>query len=508
MNAYPKIEDFAVASGSITYVEWIDQGFFQTESGEVIPELPPFFRVVVNLKPALSSNLNMELWLPRPEDWNGRFLGTGNGGGAGLIRYDLLPVGLRRGFAAANTDLGTSPDANEMISYPERQKDFGYRGTHAMTEAAKSIIEQFYRRPARYAYYAGGSTGGQQGLVEAQRYPGDYNGIIVGAPANNRTHIHMMFLWNLRAMRTGDGSLMFSQETLNRITETVVEHYREASGGAPGDPFLTDPASCQVDLRILTPLGLSERQMEALRKVYSGPVNPRTGKRIYSPILPGSECFALGLFWQQDAGRLAPEQFYPFKWAFGADFDDQKFDFDKDVDILDERLAGIMNANDPNLEAFRNKGGKLILYAGTTDPGVPYPDAVHYYERVAALQGGLTETQSFFRFFLVPGLTHITGGPGLNDIGLLPSKEVPMDAEHNVLTALMEWVEDGRAPERLIATAYHNIETCEGIPFQRPIYPYPLFPQYAGGDVNHPDSYRPAPRERDSGLHADSIYLK
>ena len=377
-----------------------------------------------------------------------------------------------------------------------------------MTEAAKSLIEQFYHRPASYAYYVGGSTGGQQGLVEAQRYPGDYHGIIVGAPANNRTHIHTMFLWNLRAMRTEDGNLMFTQEELDRVTQTIVDRYAEQAGGAPGDQFLTDPRRCPVDLAIFSGIGLTEKQIEALRLVYSGPVNPRTGKRIYGPILPGSERFHLGLYWQQDPNQLVPEQFYPFKWAFGPDFDYLKFDFDAGMEAVDDMLAHVMNANNPDLTKFRDNGGKMMMYSGTTDPGVPFQDAMHYYERVVSCQNGLENAQKFFRFFLVPGLTHITGGPGLNDVGLLPSKEVPLDAEHNMLTALMEWVENGRKPERIIATAYQNAETCEGIRFQRPIYPYPLFPQYVGGDVNHPDSYRAVAHERDSDMHPDADYLR
>lgn len=505
-------DNFHLENGTVLSCERIDTGTFQVNENMTLTGLPPFYRVCANLTPTPSSTVNIELWLPTPEEWNGRFLGTGNAGGGGNIYYYQLRYGLMRGFAAGNVDLGTSPNADAAAGFIEKQNDFGNRGTHVMTVAAKSIIEQFYGRPASYSYFSGGSTGGQQALVEAQRYPEDYNGIIAGCPGSNRTHLHAQFIWNLQAAKTDDGKLMFTQEELDKITARVVERYAALSGGAPGDNFLTDPRRVKVDVDIFNGLGLSTAQVEALRKIYAGPVNPRTGKRIFSGIVPGSECHTGGLAWGQDPGFWMGVIGFPFRWVFGSDFDYQSFDFDGDMDKVDEQLAQVVNANASDLSAFKNCGGKLLMYTGSTDTQVATFDTIQYYERVIDHEGGLEKTREFARLFLVPGLGHMQAGPGINDIGqVVSSPEVEQDAEHSIINALMEWVENGRVPEKIIGTAYQNVNPFSGdgsgIRFQRPVYPYPLFPKYTGGDVNSPDSYAPEAHERGAGQPSDELYF-
>lgn len=505
-------------NGAILSCELVDSGTFALKADMLhmegtLTDLPPFYRVRANVKPVPDSNINIELWLPLPENWNGRYLGTGNGGGGGIIYYYQLQYGLKRGFATANTDLGTAPNADAATGHPEKQTDFGNRGTHVMTVAAKSIIEQFYGRAASYSYYAGGSTGGQQGLVEAQRYPEDYDGILAGAPGSDRTHLHAQFLWNLQATKTEGGSLMFTMEELKKITAAVVEHYAAVSDGAPGDAFITDPRAFTVDLSIFDSSGLSEQQLAALKKIYSGPVNPRTGKRIFSGIVPGSECHMGGLFLGQNAPVWMGVVGFPFRWVFGQDFNYETFDFDRDMDAVDEKLASIVNANNPDLSAFRSRGGKLLLYTGTTDTQVATCCTIQYYERVIEQEGSLEAAQAFAKLYVVPGLGHMQAGPGINDIGqVVSSGEVPLDAEHNILTALMEWVEQGRAPEKIIGTAFENVDPFSGeghgVKFQRPVYPYPLFPHYVGGDVKSPDSYAPAEHHRGAEQRTDEEYLR
>jgi feruloyl esterase len=172
---------------TITSAFPVDSGTFTPPGAtSAIVNLPPFCRVAATLRPTPDSNIKIELWMPE-KDWNGRFLGTGNGGGAGKISYRSLALGMRRGFATANTDMGTSPEANAVVGHPERWADFGYRSTHQMTVVSKQILQAYYNKPQSHAYFVGCSTGGGQGLMEAQRFPSDYNGIIAGAPANNRT---------------------------------------------------------------------------------------------------------------------------------------------------------------------------------------------------------------------------------------------------------------------------------------------------------------------------------
>jgi feruloyl esterase len=208
---------------TITDVQMVSEGSLSLADDRIFTDLPAFCRVSFQLKPTTESNIRVELWLP--QEWNGRFLGTGNGGGAGSISYNPLAFGVRRGFATANTDMGTSPNANEAIGHPERWVDFGYRATHEMTVAAKALIQLFYNQSASYAYFMGCSTGGQQALMEAQRYPSDYHGIIAGAPANNRTNLHTGFLWNYKATNQGSGA-HFSKEQIAIISRKVVEHGR------------------------------------------------------------------------------------------------------------------------------------------------------------------------------------------------------------------------------------------------------------------------------------------
>ncbi|MDR6550799.1 tannase/feruloyl esterase family alpha/beta hydrolase [Paenibacillus qinlingensis] len=488
--------DANIEGCTITCVQMVPEGNFTLPDGGIITDLPAFCRIAMQLKPTPISNIHVEVWLPQ-ENWNGKFLGTGNGGSAGAIAYAHLAFGLRRGYATANTDLGTSPHVDSAIGQPERWADFGYRATHEMTVVAKEIIALYYRRPASYAYFVGCSTGGQQALMEAQRYPDDYNGILAGAPANNRTHLHAGFLWNYKAVNQVLEGEVFSKEKVDEITNAVIEQWRGKDGGAPGDNFLTDPRKCGFDpdtisnrSNLANDKGLTNAQVLALKKIYAGPTNPRTGEQIYTPFPYGSENCSGGLDLQQDPERLPSSLLYMFRWVFGAGFDYRTFDFDHDLDVLNERLAHLLNANNPDLSAMKALGGKIVMYTGLSDPLVPYQDALHYYERVMEAQGGLPQTQDFFRFFLVPGMGHCGGGPGLNDIGLGGVQSDQLDSEHDMLNALVAWVEHGKAPEKLIATAFKDSFAPNGISFQRPIFPYPKFPEYVGGDPNLPSSYQ------------------
>lgn len=481
--AYADEFDFTGRGVTVTASESITDGNLSIPEAKVdISGLPPFHRVAMTLKPTPESNIRVEVWLPH--EWNGRFLGTGNGGGGGNINYWALETGLKRGFAVANTDLGTSPSAVEAAGYPEKWKDFGYRATHEMTVAAKRAIEEFYGRPPLYSYFTGCSTGGQQALMEAQRFPEDYDGIIAGAPANNRTHLHTGFLWNHRATNREPG-LHFTQRQIEGIVNAVVRGNAGSDGGAPDDDFLTDPRMAAIDYRRLDTL-LSPAQIEVLKELYAGPVNPRTGERIYTPYPPGSEIDGLGIVYQQENSVIA-DQFYPFFWAFGSDFDWRRFDFDADLAKVDSLLAPILNANNPDLGEFKSRGGKLLMYSGTCDAIVPMQDAINYYERVIEKEGNLRKTQTFFRYFIVPGMKHCGGGPGPCDFGQSLALHSPMSPENDILTALVEWVEKGRAPERFIATGWADGK----VKLRRPLFPYPLFPEYRGGDPSRPESFRP-----------------
>ncbi len=511
------VTELSLPGVTLTQAETVPAGSFKVPyDGRVLADLPAFCRIAATLKPAAGSSIRIEVWLPR-EHWNGRFLGTGNGGGAGMIVYAALAAGLKLGYATANTDLGTAPDAEVAGQRPDCWADFGYRATHEMTTAAKAMLTAFYGRPARHTYFVGGSTGGQQALSEAQRYPEDYDGIIAGAPGNNRTHLHTMFVWNWQAVRATPGSAL-SADALDRFTRAVVRARSPNDGGAPGDDFLTDPRLDHFDpARILagTP-GVADRdsltaaQVAALQKIYAGPTNPRTGERIHCPPPLGA-----ALESERSIGPAAqpeipepPSRFYPFRWALGPTFDYAKFDFDRDLAQMDAKLADLLNANNPDLSGLRRRGGKLLMYTGTADATCPFEDTVNYYERVVRAQGGLAATQTFFRYFLVPGMAHVSGGAGLNDFGQRLALNVPQDSDHDALLALVKWVEQGVAPDRIVATAFKGGEAANGIRFQRPIYPYPKFAHYRSGDVNAPDSYEGVDHVRGEVLAPAAVYLR
>lgn len=509
-----KILALKIPGLTITNIQCIRSGAYQpATSTKVFDGLPAFCLVAATIQPTPSSNIKIELWMPC-NNWNGRFLGTGNGGSAGRIVYDKLVQGLKKGYAAANTDMGTSPAVDSAIHQPERWADFGYRATHLMTVVSKQILEVYYGRAPHHAYFMGCSTGGQQALMEAQRYPGDYNGIIAGAPANNRTHLHTGFILNHQATNETKDSL-FSAADLSYIAKTIVSRFAGKDGGAPTDTFLTDPRMVKFNPDSLFTYRngnsghyLTGAQITALKKIYSGPVNPRTGEQIYCAPPAGSENSGGGLEFQQTKNGTA-SLFYLYRWIFGASFDYLGFDFDKYQDTIDAVLAPVLNANNPDLSGFKKAGGKLIMYTGTADALVPYGDAINYYERVVHQQGSLKKTQRFFRYFLIPGMAHCVGGPGLNDFGQNAGTIVKQDSEHDILLALVKWVEEKVAPGKIIASAVNCCGIQDTPRFQRPVYPYPKFPEYInGGDPEDPSSYRAVDHLRGGVLKPARKYLQ
>jgi feruloyl esterase len=489
----------ALAGGTIQSAAAVPAGDY-TPPGQpnAITGLPAFCKVTVAMRPTSDSNINVEVWMPR-QNWNGRFLGNGSGGGGGGILYfSGLVEGLRRGFASAITDLGTAPDPNQAVGHPERWRDFGYRANHEMTVAGKALVNAYYKSAPRTSIFQGCSTGGQQALSIAQRYPDDYHGIIAGAPANNRTHLHTLFVNNMQAL-TAPGAQL-SQGKLNMITGNVIAACAGKDGGAATDTYLTDPRRCNFDPETLpkctasdTDACLTAPQLAALKTTWNGPVNPRTGERIFTGLPLGSESMVFGLAFQGDVVNWPPQQFYMFKWALGASWDYSTFDFDHDMDAVDARLASIMNANDADLTRFKAAGGKLMMFNGTADPGVPYQSALEYYERVIGAQGGdLTATQNFFRYYLVPGMGHcssITGGPGVGDFGQPYSPYVPNDPAQDMLLKLVDWVENKNAPDSIIATRYAD-PAGTTVAIQRPICTYPKVPAYQGGDATKASSFQ------------------
>ncbi len=355
------------------------------------------------LNPAKGSNINVEVWLPDADKWNVRFLGLGNGGAAGKINPGGLAASSAAGYAVATTDMGTAPNPDSGIGNPEVWKDFGYRATHLMTVAGKQIVKAHYGKDPELSFFSGGSTGGQQALQEAQRYPEDYDGIAAAVAAHCRTPLHAYFLWNEQILKKCPFTKSQDASVIAAANEVMASREIPIAAGK----FVSDPRCTMKDIESVIALArkkdatLTEEHAAALRKLFDGPRHAVTGERIFNGIPLGSSIEA-------SHGHL-----YLFQWVFGKDKNLEGINFGADIDTYTAKLAPYLNAENPDLSAFLKRGGKLIMTLGTADSVVPYHASIDYYERVIERLGGLDQVRSFFRFYVVPGLAH-GGGPGIN----------------------------------------------------------------------------------------------
>lgn len=406
---------------------------------------PPRTIVKLLLQPVPGSNIKVEISLPDPGQWNARFLGLGNGGAAGRIHSASLAGPTAAGYAVAATDMGTAPNPDSGIGNPEVWKDFGYRATHLMTVAAKQVVRAFYGRGPEFSYFSGGSTGGQQALQEAQRYPEDYDGIAAAVPAHCRTPLHAYFLWNDQILR----KCPFTKEQDASVIAAANEYMAAREIPLAAGRFVSDPRATAEDIEAVISLArkrdatLTEAHAAALRQLFDGPRHAGTGERIFNGVPLGSSLLT------------AHGHLYLFKWVFGAGKPLEEINFGADIDTYTAALAPHLNAENPDLTAFEKRGGKLLMTLGTADAVVPYHASLDYYERVAAHGGGLEKARSFFRFYLVPGLAH-GGGPGVNQ-------------PPNLLEAVRAWREQGIVPEALTGRHVENGKLL----WEMPLYPYP-----------------------------------
>jgi Tannase and feruloyl esterase len=482
---------------TITLAKTISDGAFTPPAGRGTPRpienVPAFCEVHGVIKPAATSAVNFEVWLPA-SNWNGRLETVGNGGLAGTISFPAMAAALRNGFAAASTDTGhTTTEPRTWLEDRERLIDYSYRGLHLTTVNAKSIIDAYYGRKANYAYYSGCSTGGKQGLMEAQRFPADFDGIIAGDAANFWTHQMASEIWN--GVVTGTPESKLPPEKLQLLQGASLAACDALDGAKDG--MVSDPARCHFDPGKLQCKGadaadcLTAAQVEAVRKIYSGPMNPRTGKSVYPGLYPGGEVGWGGrgggaVINRTATSGVSSNDFMSYAMFHNPDWKFRSFDFDRDLAQADEKFGPITNATDPNLDEFRKLGHKMIYYHGAADPLIPAQNGVNYYSSVVNAEKGLERTQGFFRAFLVPGLYHCAGGPGPIAFGTSqPAPPNEMDADHDITSAIIRWVEKGAAPDKIIATKYVDNTPSKGIAFQRPLCAYPEVARYKGsGDQN------------------------
>lgn len=419
--------------------------------------LPAHCRVRAVVTPVPGSRIGFELWLPA-QGWNGRLKMFGNGGYSSALPYGQLAAALKAGYAVTATDTGHQGDDPDFaVGLPESIADWGHRAVHQCVTHAKMLLRSYYARPADRAYFEGCSTGGHQALMSAQRYPADFDGIIAGAPGNNRTRLNIGFLWQFVANRR-PGSLepVLTAAKLPLLSRAALAQCGTDAERARG--YLDNPFACRVDLARLQcragdgPDCLAADQVRAATRMYQGARNPRTGAQLYPPWLPGSER-GWSAYWADPRNPRQPMRasFFRF-WAFDDPaWDWRSFDFDRDVARVDRLLADRIDATDPDLSRFAARGGKLILYHGLADPVVSPWDTRHYYDAVRRRLG--ESTPGFARLFFAPGMGHCGGGPA-------PDMD---DAQQ----ALERWAEQGVAPPGL------SLESGGGDAPPRALCPYP-----------------------------------
>ncbi len=464
-----QLQGVALERATVTAAASVPAGVFTPPAGSgpggtaapPAKPIPEHCRVTMVLKPTPDSNINVELWLPT-SNWNGKFLAVGNGGWAGAIQgYGDMQEALRRGYATAGTDTGHSaadgPAGMFALDHPEKITDFAFRSIHDMTVKSKRLIDAFYAAPLDYSYYKGCSTGGRQGVMAAQRYPGDFDGIIAGALANRHIHMHTAGAYrSIELARHPDEALPEAKAKL--VNDAVLAQCDTLHEG-----FLNDPRQCSFEYESLACSGkpddscLTPGELKTVQTYYGGLKNSK-GQLIFS-----GQAYGVAI------PPMKSSQDPPNPFAFDSvrilgfqnpNYDWHNFDLDRDMPLIDKQV-GFVDAVDPDLRAFEAQGGKLLLYAGWRDNGITPENTVLYYESVIREMG--PKQDDWMRLFLVPGMEHCRGGPGPNTF--------------DSITALEQWREKDTPPAQMLGA-----NPDSGL--KRPICAYPQSAKYDGsGDL-------------------------
>ena len=442
------------------------------------PQLPAFCRVNAAVStPGAADPINIEVWLPT-QNWNGRFVGVGNHGNGGEIEYaDMGPL-LVQGYAVGTTDTGHTGSSTAWMTNTQQNVNYGYFGVHEMTVKSKAIVTAAYGTPPQYSYWNGCSTGGKEGLMEAQRYPADYDGINIGGSANfAQIHNREQYVWTAQ-VTWGNAATPLGATQLALANAGALKACDALDGVVDG--VIDNPLTCPFNVASLTctqgqdpSTCLTAAQVTAVQKVYGGPHNPLTGQEIYPGYGYGTE-----LAWTAftAAGPLSSTAQTLFEYTVynNPNWNFQTFKFTDDAIATDASFGFILDSADPDLQAFRNRGGKILqshLWSSNTHPAAR---SIEYYDQVVSFintnggQSGLpnvlqsqdfSSTQQFYRLFMAPG------GTGSNGPGTFDS-----------LPQLQLWVEQGIPPSSIVASHFTN----GVVDRTRPLCPYPAFAVYLG----------------------------
>lgn len=477
----------------------IVMGTFTPPNGKAIEGLPSFCRVTATLKPTQTSDIKIEVWLPS-EGWNGNLAGIGNGGLAGVINYaggadganNSLASAVKKGYASVGTNTGHDGNDTSWLPDESKERDYGYRSIHWMTVAAKTIVKDFYGTAAKWAYFCGCSTGGGQAVGEAQRYPTDYDGIVAEGMQNYSTRVRVANIW-MYQVATNDPASTVPIDKLKLVTAAVLKY----CGGkdALADGFLSsDPRTCRFDpMQLLCKAGqdtatcLTAPQVKTVRAIYRGEINRHTKQLVWPGSLPGSEePGGPGTVGWHTTGMNGPRPFftsvlfYPFAVLEKPDVDFHTMDTESALELAEKKFPFI-NHNEPDIDEFIRRGGKMIIDHGWADPQLSPINTIDYYGSVVEVEqrkhhldqaSALAETQKSIRLFMVPGMGHCGGGPGPDTF--------------DAIGALDHWVDHSVAPDKIVATHLNGGVAA----FSRPLCPFPQEAQYKGtGDRKDASSW-------------------
>jgi feruloyl esterase len=474
----------------------------------------PICRVQGTARPTSDSEIKFEVWLPMtPSSWTGRMKVNGTGGYAGATPYARLAQDVGDGFVSAGSNMGHDggESATWTLGHPEKVKDWGLRAHFYVATAAKTLANAFYGQPVSHSYFEGCSNGGRQALMMAQNYPTLFDGITAGAPSNFYPDVLMWLVWTGKTLTPMLGQpAAISLAKRQAITQRVLQACDALDGLA--DNQITNPRACTFNIDTMGPAPagdgtLTASELAAVKAMYAGTTS-ETGQQRYTGAKYGSEADFDPNF--ADNGGYGP---FIGHYVYGVL--SPPFDYRRDVNfstVYDQTkaaLSPITAAPSPDLTAFKNRGGKIIQYAGWNDSVVPPDGSVNYYhaltlfeklhslpnpsidqlvstltpQAVAQTATALGDrVRQYHRLFMLPSVAHCGGSTGPSSIGGgMPEPPVAFrDADHHVVSAVIKWVEQGVAPERIIATRFSQ----GNLALSRPICPYPAQAVYSGsGDI-------------------------
>jgi feruloyl esterase len=426
--------------------------------------LPAFCRVAATLEPSPSSDIHMEMWMPIA-GWNGNFRGTSPNGLGGVINYNAMAVGITDGFAIASTDTGHQGGDTAWMQVPDKVTDFAGRAMHETTVAGKALATAYYGSAPRYSYMIECGGGSAAALHEVQKYPTDYNGIVVGGHAAHLTRQIFGQMWPWLATHP-NGVAILPTAKLQLIHAAVLDRCDMLDGVKDG--LLENPTRCTFDPKEIEcrsgsdgPNCLTAAQVEAVQKIYAGPTNPRTNEKVWSPLYRGSE-----LDWSFFSEAAAPIGIATSALRMilndpAWDYRTTPVDFDRHVALADRSEIARVNASNPDISAYVQRGGKLILSGGWNNALVPAGAVLDYYTSVEG-RIGIEETRRGIRLYMVPGMIECNGGPGTDTF--------------DMLAVMRRWVERDQAPKEVVASRVERGKVVR----TRPLCPYPQVATYRG----------------------------